>query len=206
MQQMKVLIVDDHSLVRMGLAALFGYQKDFVVAGEAEDGEQAVRLARETKPNVIVMDLMMPMMDGVEATRRIHAEQPDVKIMILTTFGTSADVARAVQAGAVAALMKDTPNDELLNAIRTIAAGERVFSPEIQKTIAQDPDPPVLTERQTQILKFVMDGLRNSDVARQLGISTDAVKQHLNAICNKLGAVNRAEAIAIAMRRHLLKA
>ena len=125
--------------------------------------------------------------------------------MILTTFGTSADVARAVQAGAVAALMKDTPNDELLDAIRAIAGGERVFSPEIQKTLAKDPDPPVLTERQKEILKFVTSGLRNSDVARQLGISTDAVKQHLNAICNKLGAVNRAEAVAIALRKHLLK-
>ena len=151
------------------------------------------------------MDLMMPVMDGVEATRQIHAEQPDIKIMILTTFGTSADVARAVQAGAVAALMKDTPNDELLNAIRAIADGERVFSPEIRKAIAKDPDPPVLTERQKEILKFITSGLRNSDVARQLGISTDAVKQHLNAICNKLGAVNRAEAIAIALRKHLLK-
>lgn len=101
--------------------------------------------------------------------------------------------------------MKDTPNDELLDAIRAIAGGERVFSPEIQKTLAKDPDPPVLTERQKEILKFVTSGLRNSDVARQLGISTDAVKQHLNAICNKLGAVNRAEAVAIALRKHLLK-
>ena len=206
MKPIRILLVDDHSLMRLGLTTLMKYHKDLCVVGGADNGQEAVGLAKSLKPDVIVMDLMMPVMDGVEATRRIHAEQPDIKIMILTTFGTSADVARAVQAGAVAALMKDTPNNELLNAIRTIAAGERVFSPEIRKTIAQDPDPPVLTERQTQILKFVMDGLRNSDVARQLGISTDAVKQHLNAICNKLGAVNRAEAIAIAMRRHLLKA
>ena len=205
MKPIRILLVDDHDLMRLGLTTLMKYHKDLSVVGGANNGKEAVELAKSLKPDVIVMDLMMPVMDGVEATRQIHAAQPNLKIMILTTFGTSADVARAVQAGAVAAVMKDTPNDELLNAIRTIAAGERVFSPEIRKAIAKDPDPPVLTERQKEILKFVTDGLRNSDVARQLGISTDAVKQHLSAICNKLGAVNRAEAIAIALRKHLLK-
>ena len=205
MKPIRILLVDDHGLMRLGLTTLMKYHKDLSVIGGADNGKEAVEQAKALKPDVIVMDLMMPVMDGVEATRRIHAEQPDIKIMILTTFGTSADVARAVQAGAVAALMKDTPNDELLNAIRAIADGERVFSPEIRKAIAKDPDPPVLTERQKEILKFITSGLRNSDVARQLGISTDAVKQHLNAICNKLGAVNRAEAIAIALRKQLLK-
>ena len=205
MKPIRILLVDDHSLMQLGLTTLMKYHKDLCVVGGADNGHEAIELAKSLKPDVIVMDLMMPVMDGVEATRRIHAEQPNIKIMILTTFGTSADVARAVQAGAVAALMKDTPNDELLNAIRAIAAGERVFSPEIQKTIAKDPNPPVLTKRQKEILMFITDGQRNSDVARQLGISADAVKQHLNAICNKLGAVNRAEAIAIALRKQLLK-
>ena len=205
MKPIRILLVDDHGLMRLGLTTLMKYHKDLSVIGGADNGKEAVEQAKALKPDVIVMDLMMPVMDGVEATRRIQAEQPEIKIMILTTFGTSADVARAVRAGAVAALMKDTPNDELLNAIRAIAAGEHVFSPEIRKTIAKDPDPPVLTERQQEILKFITSGLRNSDVARQLGISTDAVKQHLNAICNKLGAVNRAEAIAIALRKQLLK-
>ena len=205
MKPIRILLVDDHGLMRLGLATLMKYHKDLSVIGGADNGKEAVEQAKALKPDVIVMDLVMPVMEGVEATRRIHAEQPEIKIMILTTFGTSADVARAVQAGAVAALMKDTPNDELLNAIRAIAAGEHVFSPEIRKTIAKDPDPPVLTKRQKEILKFITSGLRNSDVARQLGISTDAVKQHLNAICNKLGAVNRAEAIAIALRKQLLK-
>ena len=205
MKPIRILLVDDHGLMRLGLTTLMKYHKDLSVIGGADNGKEAVEQAKALKPDVIVMDLMMPVMDGVEATRRIHAELPEIKIMILTTFGTSTDVARAVQAGAVAALMKDTPNDELLNALRAIAAGEHVFSPEIRKTIAKDPDPPVLTERQKEILKFITSGLRNSDVARQLGISTDAVKQHLNAICNKLGAVNRAEAIAIALRKQLLK-
>ena len=205
MKQMSVLIVDDHSLVRMGLAALFGYQKDFVVAGEAEDGEQAVRLARETKPDVIVMDLMMPGMDGVEATRLIRAERPDAHILILTTFGTSADVARAIAAGAAGAIMKDASNDELLAAIRTVAGGGSAFSPEIEQMVKEDPAPPKLTRRQLEILHSVTRGLSNPDIAKQFGITVDGVKAHLNVIFSKLGAANRSEAITIALRRHLLK-
>ena len=205
MKQMKVLIVDDHSLVRMGLASLFGYQKDFVVAGEAEDGEQAVRLARETKPDVIVMDLMMPGMDGVEATRQIHAERPDARILILTTFGSSADVARAIAAGAAGALMKDASNDELLAAIRTVAGGGNAFSPEIEQIVKEEPTPPELTRRQLDILHSVTRGLSNPDIAKQFGITVDGVKAHLNVIFSKLGAANRSEAITIALRRHLLK-
>lgn len=205
MKQMKVLIVDDHSLVRMGLAALFGYQKDFVVAGEAEDGEQAVRLARETNPDVIVMDLMMPGMDGVEATRQIRAERSDARILILTTFGTSADVARAITAGAAGAIMKDVSNEELLAAIRAVANGGTAFSPEIEQMVKEEPTPPELTRRQLDILHSVTRGLSNPDIAKQFGITVDGVKAHLNVIFAKLGAANRSEAITIALRRHLLK-
>ena len=201
MKPIRILLIDDHNLMRLGLTTLMKYHKDLAVVGGGNNGKEAVELARSLNPDVVVMDLMMPVMDGVEDWSFINDVAFVGKTIIVATFGTSADVARAVQAGAVAALMKDTPNDELLDAIRAIAGGERVFSPEIQKTLAKDPDPPVLTERQKEILKFVTSGLRNSDVARQLGISTDAVKQHLNAICNKLGAVNRAEAVAIALRK-----
>ncbi len=205
MKQKTVLLVDDHSLVRLGLAALLGYQKDLVVAGEAEDGEQAVMLARKIKPDLVVMDLMMPGMDGVEATRQIRAERPDAQILILTTFGTSADVARAIAAGAAGAVMKDASNDELLDAIRTVAGGGTAFSPEIEQIVREEPAPPELTRRQLDILHSVTRGLSNPDIAKQFGITVDGVKAHLNVIFAKLGAANRSEAITIALRRHLLK-
>ena len=201
----KVLIVDDHSLVRLGLSALLGYQSDMEVAGEAEDGEEAVHMACKVRPDVIVMDLMMPGVDGVEATRRIREKLPDSHIMILTTFGTSADVARAIAAGASGAIMKDTSNEDLLNAIRTVAEGGKVFSPEIEQHVKEYSVSPDLTQRQMEILHSVTRGLSNPDIAKQFGITVDGVKAHLNVIFAKLGAANRSEAIAIALRRHLLK-
>ena len=201
----KVLIVDDHSLVRLGLSALLGYQSDMEVAGEAEDGEEAVHMACKVRPDVIVMDLMMPGVDGVEATRRIREKLPDSHILILTTFGTSADVARAILAGASGAIMKDTSNEDLLNAIRTVAEGGKVFSPEIEQHVKEYSVSPDLTQRQMEILHSVTRGLSNPDIAKQFGITVDGVKAHLNVIFAKLGAANRSEAIAIALRRHLLK-
>ena len=201
----KVLIVDDHSLVRLGLSALLGYQSDMEVAGEAEDGEEAVHMACKVRPDVIVMDLMMPGVDGVEATRRIREKLPDSHILILTTFGTSADVARAILAGASGAIMKDTSNEDLLNAIRTVAEGGKVFSPEIEQHVKEYSVSPDLTQRQMEILHSVTRGLSNPDIAKQFDITVDGVKAHLNVIFAKLGAANRSEAIAIALRRHLLK-
>ena len=201
----KVLIVDDHSLVRLGLSALLGYQSDMDVAGEVEDGEEAVHMACKVHPDVIVMDLMMPGVDGVEATRRIREKLPDSHILILTTFGTSADVARAILAGASGAIMKDTSNEDLLNAIRTVAEGGKVFSPEIEQHVKEYSVSPDLTQRQMEILHSVTRGLSNPDIAKQFDITVDGVKAHLSAIFAKLGAANRSEAITIALRRHLLK-
>ena len=205
MTKRKVLLVDDHSLVRLGLAALIGYQNDLEVAGEAEDGVEAVQAASRINPDIVVMDLMMPCMDGVEATRQIRANLPKARILILTTFGTSADVMRAIAAGASGAIMKDSSNDELLNAIRTVADGGNAFSPEIEHHAKEHPLPPELTRRQMEILHSVTRGLTNPDIAKQFDITVDGVKAHLNAIFKKLGAANRSEAITIALRRHLLK-
>ena len=200
----KILIVDDHALIRRGLADLLRYEKDLAVVGEASDGDAAVAAATELKPDVVVMDLVMPVMDGVEATRRIKESLPDTKILILTTFGTSADVSRAIAAGASGAIMKDASMEDQLTAIRTVASGGKVLSPEIAKAVQEEPLSE-FTDRQLVILESAARGLTNKDIATMLEISVDAVKQHLAAICVKLNAANRVEAVAIALRKHLLK-
>ena len=201
----RILLVDDHALLRRGLADLISYEKDMTVIGEAGDGEAAFYAAMDLKPDLVVMDLMMPVVDGVEATRRIKEALPDTRILVLTTFGTSADVARAVEAGASGAIMKDASTDEQLSAIREVAAGGRVIAPEIKRYMDSNPTPPAFTQRQIQILEFVTQGLGNKEIANHLGISTDAVKQHLAASFTKIGAANRSEAVSIALRKHLLK-
>ena len=202
----RILVADDHSIVRMGLCTLLKYQPDLEVVGEAEDGEEAVRIAGELKPDVVVMDLMMPRMDGAEATKAIRESLPGTKVLILTTFGTSADVSRAVSNGASGAIMKDATNEELVDAIHAAMRGEQVFSPEIEVYVKEEPDVPRFTQRQLEILQSVTRGLTNPDIARQFGITTDGVKRHIMTIFKKLGAANRSEAVAIAMRRQLLKA
>lgn len=206
MAKTKILLADDHSIVRMGISALLAYESDLAVVGEAEDGEEAVELAKRHKPDVVLMDLMMPRLDGVEATRRIREELPSCKVLILTTFGTSADVSRAIASGASGAVVKDIGKDEIVDAIRRVASGEKVFSAEIEQTVKEEPSVPNFTQRQMDILHSVTRGLTNAEIAKQYGISTDGVKQHVMAIFKKLGAANRSEAVAIAIRRQLLKA
>ena len=204
--KIRVLIADDHAIVRMGLASLLGTKKDIEVVGETEDGEETVRKALKLAPDVIIMDLMMPKKDGVEATADIHRQLPNTKIMILTSFGTSDGIAHALAAGASGALMKSTEFSEFVSAIRSLAAGGRVIAPEIERQLAEDPPVPDLTPRQSEILHSITRGLTNADIAKQLGIREDSVKEHINAIFVKLGASNRSEAITIALRKHLVKA
>ena len=205
MKTITVLLADDHSLVRLGLSALLAKQDDMKLVGEAVNGEEAIQLAARLDPDVIIMDLMMPGVDGVTATRRIRERNPDTKVLILTSFGTSSDVAHAIEAGARGAILKDAPNASLLAAIRTVAAGGESFADDIVRNITRDPVPRELTARQAEILRSVTNGLTNKTIAQQLKISPESVKQHLNAIFQKLGAANRSEAVAIALRMHLLK-
>lgn len=206
MKKISILIADDHNVVRMGLSALFSYQDDFALVGEAEDGEKAVRQAMKLHPDVVVMDLMMPKLNGVEATRLLKSAAPEAKVLILTSYGSSAEVSEALAAGAVSVMLKDATNDEILSAVRQTARGIRVVSPEIENTLRRSGSPqPALTEKQAQILHSVTRGLTNAEIARQFGISVDGVKHHLNAIFAKLGASTRTEAAAIALRDRLLK-
>ena len=204
MKQTRILLADDHVLLRRGLATLLCSQRGFSVVGEASNGQEAVVLTDKLNPDLVIMDLSMPVMDGVEATRRILKVNPKTRILLLTTFGTSLDVARAVQAGAVGALVKDTGEDELIAAIRKIVAGDTVFSPEI-KPLLQMPPPPELSDRQAEVLENLVRGLASDAIAANLGITTNAVNKHIEALRKKLGAANRTEAVAIALRKHLLK-
>ena len=205
MKKTSILLVDDHAVVRMGLSAIINLQADLKVCGEAENGEAAVRLAAELRPDVIVMDFSLPGMDGAEATAAVLKVSPISKVVILTSFGTSADLARAMAAGAVGAVTKNLSNDELSSAIRDTARGIQHFSPEIRQTLSEGTDDKAFTKRQMEVLDSITRGLSNDDIALMLGISKSRVKQHLNEVYEKLGASNRAEAVAIAMRRQLLK-
>jgi NarL family two-component system response regulator LiaR len=205
MKHIRILIVDDHAVVRLGLAALFKYQKDLKVVGDADDGESAVAMAPDLRPDVVILDLMMPGIGVVETVRRLREVLPSVNILIFTSFGTSGELANVLKAGASGAILKGASNEELLSAIRKVANGERVLSPKIEEFINESPEIPQFTKRQTEILESVTRGFSNPDIAKQLGISTDAVKQHLNAIYQKLDVTTRTEAITAALRRQLLK-
>ena len=204
MKKISILIADDHEVVRSGLAAIFGFQKDFTVVAEARNGEEAIRLAKRHQPDVVVMDLVMPVKDGVEATREIVANVPTARILILTTFATSADLQRAIDAGAAGAVSKDAPNRELVAAIRAIARGEHAVSSDIENQLAAA-DMPVLTDRQQEILEALTRGLSNLDIAKMCGISEDGVKAHMKTLFTKLNVSNRLEAASYALKHKLVR-
>ena len=193
-EKIRVLIADDHAMVRMGLASLLGTEPDIGVVGEAEDGEDAVKKAVSLKPDVVIMDLVMPKMDGAEATARIMNILPQTKIVLLTTYGSANGVASALAAGAAGAMMKNADFDELASAIRKVASGEKAVSSEIERFIREDPPVTNLTKRQGEILAAVVRGLTNDDIAKQFSIQRSSVKDHLTAIDSK-SMINRGDRI-----------
>ena len=205
MKTVRVLLVDDHAILRMGLASLLSSKADIEVVGDAPNGPAGIRKALRLKPDVVIMDLMMPGMDGIEATRELLAKAPGSRVRILTTFGTSDGISQAMDAGAMGAVMKNCDFRELAEAIRTVAAGGRYVAADVERIISADPPAAALSPRQTEILQSIVRGLSNPDIARQLGISVDVVKEHVESIFQKIGAANRTEAVAIAFRKHLLK-
>lgn len=205
MKPCRILIADDHEIVRSGLSLVLGYQSDFTIVGQASDGEEAVREARRLRPDLVIIDLMMPNMDGAEATRAILADNPKTHVVILTTYATSTEIITALDAGASGALSKDTSNAELITALHDILDGRQVLSPDIRDLMLASGSVRTLTARQLEILGYLAKGLSNRDIASLLNISEDGVKFHLRSLFSKLGAATRTEAVAIALGKHLLK-
>jgi len=207
----RVLIADDHLIVREGLRLIFETADGIEVVGEASDGAEAIRLADELKPNVVLMDLRMPNMDGLTAVERLRSTQPDVAVVILTTYNEDALMMRGLKAGARGYLLKDTDRQTLLDTIRAAARGETLLKPEVvARLLAASPSDlsnrnlSDLTEREIEVLNAVARGDRSKEIAVGLGITERTVKAHLASIYNKLGVDSRAAAIAVAAQRGLL--
>ena len=201
----RLLIADDHLVVRMGLVAVLGHQKDLVVVAQAEDGREAVRLYREYQPDVTLMDLRMPLLDGLAATAAIHAASPDARVLMLTTYDTEEDVHRALTAGASGYLLKDAGPEELVAAIRAVHAGERWLPEALRRQLAQREDDEQLTARQVEVLNLLAQGCSNKDIGRHLGISEDGAKAHVKKIFLKLRVTDRTEAVSAAVKRGIIR-
>lgn len=204
MDKLKVMIADDHAFMRLGLKTYIDSQRDMTVVGEAENGERAVAEAKRLKPDVVIMDLMMPVLNGAEATAAIRRELPGTKVLILTSYGNSDALVRAVAAGATGAQPKEAPTKDILTAVRTLGAGGVVIAPEF-RAFLDEGALPELTDRQLTILEGMVRGLTNREIGELCGIAAESVKKHVSVILTKLGAATRAEASAIAIRRNLIR-
>jgi DNA-binding NarL/FixJ family response regulator len=204
----RLLIVDDHPIVRAGFEGMLAGKSDLEVVGEAENGEEAVRLAERLRPDVVLMDLRMPVVDGVEATRRIKAGSPQTNVLVLTTYDSDADILRAIEAGATGYLLKDTPREELFRAIRAAARGEPVLAPSVTARLmqrAQAPSQQALSGREIEVLELVARGGSNKELARELHLSEATVKSHLIHIFDKLGVADRTAAVTVALERGIIR-
>ena len=213
MKQIRILLADDHSIMRVGLTSLLSREKDMTVVGEAETGEEAVTLARELKPDVVVMDLMMPTLSGAEATRQITTpaakeaseNEPHPRVLVFTSYGTSADLANAVLNGASGVLLKNAPTRDLPQAIRKVFAGEKVLSQEIQALVDEGSSTLQLTDRQRMQLELAARGFTNQEIADQLNVSLITIKKQFSEIFARLNVSNRSEAIGLALQRTIIK-
>ena len=194
-----VMLVDDHLVVRMGLASIISRDKNLLLVGEADCGEDAIILAKKLKPQVIVMDLKMPTMDGSATTAHILRDLPDTKILILTSFADASELNLAFNAGAIGALLKTSKKEEIISAISAVATGKRVISPELEELLDKDSPTSSLSPRQIEIIQLVAKGYSNKDIATHLSIGSESVKQHLKTAFIRLGASSRAEAVAMVL-------
>ena len=208
MVTIRAIVVDDHPVVRAGLQGMLAGQPDLELVGEASTGEEGVRLAEQQRPDVVLMDLRLPGMDGVTATAEIVARCPGTQVLVLTTYDTDADILRAVQAGATGYLLKDTPRETLYDAMRAAARGETVLAPTVATRLVgqvRGPAQEALSAREIEVLSCVARGASNKETARQLHISESTVKTHLIHIFGKLGVSDRMEAVTTALQRGILR-
>ena len=203
----RILVADDHPVVREGLTSMLDAQEDFDVVASVADGAEAISRHEELRPDVTLMDLRMPGVDGVNAIKEIRAANPDANILVLTTYDSDADIVRSVEAGAVGYLLKDAPREELFLAVRRTAAGESALSPSIASRMMErvrDPLGASLSSREIEVLELVADGRGNQRVADALSISVATVKTHLVHIYDKLGVDDRTSAVRVALERGII--
>ena len=202
--RIRVLVADDHPVVRAGLAAVIAEEVDLELVAQAENGERGVALFREHRPDVVLMDLRMPIMDGVQAIRAITAEFPAARILALTTYEGDADIRRALEAGARGYLLKDMLLTEVITAIRAVRRGDRVIPTAVAARLAEFPERSDLTERELEVLQLVARGLSNKQVARAIGRAEETVKIHLKNMFAKLDVADRTEAVTVGLARGLI--
>lgn len=208
-QPIRVMLVDDHAMVRRGLATFLKVFDDLQLVGEAENGEAAIHLCAQVLPDVILMDMVMPDMDGAVATRLIRQQFPQVQVLALTSFKEGNLVKNTLEAGAIGYLLKDVSADELAQAIRAAHAGRATLSPEAAQALVeaanQPPAPGLdLTERELEVLVLMVEGLNNTQIAGRLSVSSSTIKSHVSNILSKLGVASRTEAVTLALRKHIL--
>ena len=200
----RLLIVDDHLVVRMGLRSMIDSQSDMEVVAEAANGNEAVQLYREHQPDVVLLDLRMPQLNGVEATVAIREQFPQALIIVLTTYDGDENIYRALQAGAHAYLLKDIPREEFLQAIRAVHHGEYCIPPAVGARLAQRMPQDELSSRELEVLKLIVEGMSNKEIAATLAITESTVKNHVNSLLSKLKVKDRTQAATTALRRGIV--
>lgn len=202
--KIRILVADDHFVVRMGLTALVNTEPDFEVVGEAADGKQAVEGFEKHKPDLVLMDLRMPVKDGIRATAEIRAKHPNARVLMLTTFDGDTDIHRAMEAGAQGYVLKNSTGDKLIPALRAVAAGQRWIPKEVATRLASRNMFEELTPRELQVLEQMAKGLANKEIADVLNITAHTVKDHLKNILGKLHVADRTEAVTVALQRGII--